>query len=53
MHATGESSISDLANLFSISRPTVYHTLKQRHFPKRTILLTTEIDPLLFLGTSF
>ncbi|WP_298800342.1 recombinase family protein [uncultured Pseudonocardia sp.] len=27
MHATGEYSISDLAELFSISRPTVYRTL--------------------------
>src|ERR671937_961113 len=27
MHATGEYSISDLAELFSVSRPTVYRTL--------------------------
>jgi len=27
MHGTGRYSISDLAELFSISRPTVYHTL--------------------------
>jgi DNA invertase Pin-like site-specific DNA recombinase len=27
MHATGDYSISDLADLFSISRPTVYRTL--------------------------
>ena len=33
MHPTGKSSVSDLAKLFSISRPTVYHTLQQRHFP--------------------
>ena len=33
MHATGEYSISDLAELFSISRPTVYRTLNRRHFP--------------------
>ena len=29
MHATGEYSISDLAELFSVSRPTVYRTLKR------------------------
>ena len=33
MYATGEYSISDLAELFSVSRPTVYHTLNRRHFP--------------------
>ena len=27
MHATGDYTISDLAELFSISRPTVYRTL--------------------------
>ena len=32
MHATGEYSISDLAELFTVSRPTVYRTLK-RHNP--------------------
>ena len=30
MHDTGDYSISDLAELFSISRPTVYRTLAQR-----------------------
>lgn len=30
MHATGEYSISDLAELFSVSRPTVYRTLKRQ-----------------------
>ena len=29
MHATGDYSISDLAELFSVSRPTVYRTLKR------------------------
>ena len=29
MHATGEYSISDLAELFSVSRPTVYRTLNR------------------------
>ena len=32
MHATGENSISDLAKLLSVSRPTVYRTLNRRHF---------------------
>ena len=32
MHAPGEYSISDLAELFSVSRPTVYRTLNRRHF---------------------
>ena len=30
MHATGEYSISDLSELFSVSRPTVYCTLNRR-----------------------
>jgi DNA invertase Pin-like site-specific DNA recombinase len=30
MHATGEYSISDLAELFSVSRPTVYRTLTRK-----------------------
>jgi len=30
MHDTGEYSISDLAELFSISRPTVYRTLDRQ-----------------------
>ena len=33
MHATGEYSISDLAELFSVSRPTVYRTLNRHHPP--------------------
>ena len=33
MHATGEYSISDLAELFSVSRPTVYRTLNRRFSP--------------------
>ena len=33
MHATGEYSISDLAELFSVSRPTVYRTLNWRLYP--------------------
>ena len=33
MHTTGEYSISDLAELFSVSRPTVYRTLNRRHSP--------------------
>ena len=34
MHATGEYSISDLAELFSVSRPIVYRTLNRRLSPK-------------------
>lgn len=30
MHATGDYSISDLAEVFSVSRPTVYRTLKRQ-----------------------
>ena len=45
MHATGECSISDLAEFFSVSRPTVYRTLNRRHSPYRTILPPTGIDP--------
>ena len=33
MHATGEYSISDLAELCSVSRPTVYRTLDRRLSP--------------------
>jgi len=34
MHDTGDYSISDLAELFSVSRPTVYRVLaRQRHAP--------------------
>ena len=33
MHATGEYFISDLAELFSVSRPTVGTTLNRRHSP--------------------
>ena len=32
-HATGEYSISDLAELCSVSRPTVYRTLNRPHSP--------------------
>ena len=33
MLAIGEYSISDLAELFSVSRPTVYRTLNRHHSP--------------------
>ena len=33
MHATGEYSINDLAELFSVSRPTVYRTLNRHQSP--------------------
>jgi predicted DNA-binding protein YlxM (UPF0122 family) len=29
MHASGDYTITDLADIFSISRPTVYRTLKR------------------------
>ena len=45
MHATGEYSISDHAELFSISRSIVYLTLNRRHSPKRTILPLPESTP--------
>ncbi len=31
MHQTGEYTISDLGELFSVSRPTVYRTLSRTH----------------------
>ena len=33
MHATGEYSVSDLADLFSVSRPTICRTLNRRQSP--------------------
>ena len=33
MHATGEYSISEIAEIFSVSRPTVYRTLNRRLSP--------------------
>ena len=33
MHATGKYSISEVAELFSVSRPTAYRTLNRRHSP--------------------
>lgn len=33
MHDTGEYSISDLAEVFSVSKPTVYRTLNRREAP--------------------
>jgi len=30
MHATGDYSITDLAEVFSVSRPTVYRTLQAK-----------------------
>ena len=33
MHATGDYSITDLADLFSVSRPTVYRTLQSNQSP--------------------
>jgi DNA invertase Pin-like site-specific DNA recombinase len=39
MHDTGEYSISDLAELFSVSRPTVYRTLAREPHHQRHIAL--------------
>lgn len=36
MHDTGEYAISDLAELFSISRPTVYRTLSRQQSGKQS-----------------
>ena len=48
MHATGEYSIDDLAELFSVSRPTVYRMLNRRPSPfKSTILPPTGIDSIV------
>ena len=44
MQATGEYSVSDLADFLSVSRPTVYLTLNRTHSPCRTILPSTGID---------
>ena len=33
MYATGEYSISDLAEVFTVSRPTIYRTLKRNAVP--------------------
>ena len=52
MNATGGYSISDLAELFSASRPTVYRTLDRRHAPLRTIPPPTGIDPRNGYGTT-
>ena len=37
MHDTGDYSISDLAELFSVSRPTVYRTLQRHVSPQRAL----------------
>ena len=34
MHNTGDYSISDLAEVFSVSRPTVYRTLARTQSPQ-------------------
>lgn len=36
MHDTGDYSVSDLAELFSVSRPTVYRTLARQRGPARS-----------------
>ena len=42
-HATGEYSLSDLAELFSVSRPTACRALNRLQSPQRTILPPTGI----------
>ena len=43
MHATGDYSVSDLAELFSISRTTVYRTLQRQAGDTATALEPTAI----------
>ena len=50
MHDTGEYSVSDLAELFSVSRPTVYRTLNRRKIPWSVILHSAGTDP--FIGSA-
>ena len=45
MNARGEYYMKDLAELFSVSRPTVYLKLNRRHSPEPTILLPAGINP--------
>ena len=48
MHAAGDYSISDLAELFAVSRPTIYRTLHRtgaKITPWRTILPPPASDP--------
>lgn len=40
MHSTGTYSISDLAELFSVSRPTVYRTLARGAFARADVALS-------------
>ena len=46
MHGTGQYSISDLAEFFSVSRPTVHRTLNRRKIPWSVILHSAGADPL-------
>ena len=46
MHATGEYSTSDLAELSSVLRPTVDRTLNRRHSSQHTILPLPESTPI-------
>ncbi|MDA9912979.1 recombinase family protein [Candidatus Nanopelagicales bacterium] len=36
MHATGDYTISDLSDVFNVSRPTIYRTLKRQPQPAKT-----------------
>ncbi|MDE0303562.1 MAG: helix-turn-helix domain-containing protein [Albidovulum sp.] len=46
MRDAGECSISDLAELFSVSRPTVYRTLNRRRSPRSVIPRSDGAGPL-------
>ncbi|MCY3873980.1 MAG: helix-turn-helix domain-containing protein [Rhodobacteraceae bacterium] len=47
MHDNGEYSISDLAEFFSVSRPTVYRTMNRWKSPWSVIFHSAGVDPLM------
>lgn len=49
MRDTGDYSISELAELFSISRPTVYRTLARQFSPNRVCALPTHASACLMV----
>ncbi|MCY4462404.1 MAG: hypothetical protein OXC26_18730 [Albidovulum sp.] len=51
MHDTGEYSIGDLAEVFSVSRPTVYRTPGRRKSPWSVIPHSARTDPYGGIGT--
>ena len=46
MHETGDYSISDLAEVFSVSRPTVYRTLGRSHAKEVAASLPARRHPI-------